>query len=446
MKNKTSMSSVLFVQIFAILCLSSQAVLAQVPPNMPDAAASDPKVLGWMQGFPPPADKIIRFADGSSYRFPQWRWTFSHGRELGSTVNVWRGDGKIVLLPRAEQKLDNLPYTDAGGTKRTWADMLALTYTDGIVVLHKGKVVYEKYFGALEPQLQHLGHSATKSFVGTLASVLAAEGKLDPQALVIKYIPELKDSAYGDATVRQVMDMTIGVKYSENYTDPKAEVWDYARAGGLLPTKPDYQGPRTFYDFLVKLQKEGEHGQVFAYKTVNAEVLAWIVRRASGKSLAANLSERIWQPLGAEYDAYFAVDSIGTEQGGGGLYTTLRDLARFGEMMRLKGRFNGRQIIPAAAVEDICRGGNKEQFAKAGYKTLPSFSYRNMWWVAGDDHGVFMARGIHGQGIYIDPKAEVVIARYASHPVAGNAYNDPITLPAYRAMADYLMQAKKGNE
>jgi CubicO group peptidase (beta-lactamase class C family) len=140
------------------------------------------------------------------------------------------------------------------------------------------------------------------------------------------------------------------------------------------------------------------------------------------------------------------VDSIGTEQGGGGLYTTLRDLARFGEMMRLKGRFNGRQIIPAAAVEDICRGGNKEQFAKAGYKTLPSFSYRNMWWVAGDDHGVFMARGIHGQGIYIDPKAEVVIARYASHPVAGNAYNDPITLPAYRAMTDYLMQAKKGNE
>jgi CubicO group peptidase (beta-lactamase class C family) len=443
MKDKRTTSVLVFLQVFVMMFLCSQTVLAQVPPNTLDAAASDPKTLGWMQGFPPPADKIIRFIDGSSYRFPQWRWTFSHGRELGPTVNVWHGNEKSIMLPRAEKNLEAVPYTDAEGTKRTWADMLALTYTDGILVLHKGKIVYEKYFGALEPQFQHLGHSATKSFVGTIAAVLAAEGRLDSQALVTKYIPELKDTAYGDATVRQVMDMTIGVKYSENYADPKAEVWDYARAGGLLPTRPDYQGPRTFYDFLVKLQKEGEHGQAFAYKTVNAEVLAWIVRRASGKSLSAYLSERIWQKLGAEYDAYFAVDSIGTEQGGGGLYTSLRDLARFGEMIRLKGRFNDQQIIPATAVEDISRGADKAQFAKADYKTLPGFSYRNMWWVAGDDHGVFMARGIHGQGIYIDPRAEMVIVRYASHPVAGNAYNDPITLPAYRAMADYLMQAPK---
>ena len=442
MKSK-SMVSWLGIILFAVVWQGMLPVWAQVPPNVPDAAASDPKALGWMQGFPPAVDKTIRFADGSSYKFPQWRWTFSHGRELGPTVNIWRGNDKVYSLPRAEKTLDAVPYADANGVQRTWADMLALTYTDGIIVLHKGKVISEKYFGVLEPQLPHLGHSMTKSFVGTIAAALAAEGTLDPQALVVRYVPELKDTAYGDATIRQVMDMTIGVLYSENYADPKAEVWDYARAGGLLPVRPDYQGPRTFHDFLVKLKKEGEHGQAFAYKTVNAEVLAWIVKRASGKSLAALLSERIWQKIGAEYDAYFAVDSIGTEQGGGGLYTSLRDLARFGEMIRLGGRFNGKQIVPAAAVEDIRRGADKAHFAKAGYKTLPNFSYRNMWWVSGDDHGTFMARGIHGQAIYIDPKAEMVIVRYASHPVAGNAYNDPISLPAYHAMADYLMQVKK---
>ena len=246
------------------------------------------------------------------------------------------------------------------------------------MVLHKGRIVYERYFGALEPQRQHAAFSVTKSFVGTLAAILAHEGKLDPAAPVANYVPELKDSAYGDATVRQVMDMTIGVKYSENYTDPKAEVFDYARSGGMLPAPPGYQGPRTFYQFLVTLQKEGEHGQAFAYKTANAEVLAWIIKRASGKAFSELVSERIWRNLGAEYDAYVAVDSIGVESGGGGLYTSLRDLARVGEMMRNDGRYNGRQIIPAEVVKDIRSGANKEHFAKGGYPTLPGASYRNM--------------------------------------------------------------------
>lgn len=374
----------------------SQLASAQVPANLPDAAASDPRTLGWMQGFPPPPAKTIRFADGTSYRFPQWRWTFSHVREIVATVVVWRGTGKVAELPRTERNLDAMAFADSDDQQKTWSDMLALTYTDGILVLHRGNVVYEKYFGALEPQLQHLGHSMTKSFVGTLAASLAAEGKLDPQAQVTRYVPELNDTAYGDATVRQVMDMIIGVQFSENYADPKAEVWDYARAGGLLPVVPGYQGPRNFYDFLTKLKKEGEHGQTFAYKTVNAEVLAWIVKRASGKSLAQLFSESIWQKLGAEEDAYFSVDGIGTEQGGGGLNTSLRDLARFGEMIRMNGRFNGQQIIPAAVIEDIRRGGDKALFAKAGFKTLPNYSYRNMWWVSSDDHGTFEARGIHG--------------------------------------------------
>jgi len=427
------------VMVIALSCGLLEQAQTQTP-VFPDATATDPKTLGWMQGFPPAPDKTIRFDNASHYRFPGWRWSFSNLRELVPTKNVWRGDGPVVLLPRAERNLDGIPFTDMTGKPMTWGESLVRNYTDGILVMHKGKVVYEKYFGVLEPQKPHLAFSVTKSFVGTLAAMLVEEGKLDPSSLVTKYIPELKGTAYDDATVRQVMDMTVGVQYSENYADPKAEVWDYSRAGSMLPAGPNYQGPKTYYEFLVKLKKEGNHDEVFGYKTVNAEILAWMVRRVSGKSIAALLSDTILSKMGAEYDAYFWVDSVGTESGGGGLNTALRDLVRVGEMIRLNGRYNGQQIIPAAVVEDIRRGGNKSHFAKAGYPTLPGWSYRSMWWVSHNEHGAFMARGIHGQNIYIDPKAEMVIVRYASFPIAANAANDPFTLPAYMAIATYLMK------
>jgi CubicO group peptidase (beta-lactamase class C family) len=414
------------------------ASFAQTPAAPPDAAASDPRTLGLMRGFPPPPEKTISFGDGSGYRFPNTRWSFSHQRELVPTANVSRGPDPVSALPRAERNIDDVAFKLADGKSMTWAGMLAATWTDGVVVTHKGRIISEKYFGALDAQTPHSAFSVTKSFVGTLAAVLAEQDKLDPAALVTKYVPELKDGAYADATVRQVMDMTVGVRYSEVYADPKADVWDYARAGGMLPAGPDYQGPRSFYEFLGKLPKEGEHDQAFAYKTSNAEVLAWIVKRASGKSLAALLSETVWQKMGAEFDAYFTVDSVGSESGGGGFNTTLRDLARFGETMRLGGRFNGQQIVPAAVVADIRRGGDQAKFAKAALATLPDWSYRNMWWVS--NYGAYAARGIHGQAIYIDPRAEMTIVRYASHPAAGNAANDPVSLPAYRAMAAWLMK------
>jgi hypothetical protein len=134
------------------------------------------------------------------------------------------------------------------------------------------------------------------------------------------------------------------------------------------------------------------------------------------------------------------LDTRGTALAAGGLNTRLRDLARFGEMIRRGGRFNGRQVVPTAVIDDIRRGASREAFAYGGYTTLPGWSYHNQWWISHDDHGAFMARGIHGQAIYIDPKAEMVIARYASSPKASNLLLDPTSIPAYRAVAEYLMQ------
>ena len=436
------------------LALGVTASTAAAAPSatFPNAQDSDPARLGWMVGSPPPAGKIIRQEDGSMYQFPQLRWTFSNARQFGPTATVSRGIAAPVPLPRAERDdLDAVRFTPLGGSEpMTWREAFDANYTDGIVVLHRGRIVYERYAGVFGPEGQHMAQSVTKSFYGTLAEMLVAEGKLDDGALVTHYVPELKDSAFADATVRQVMDMRTGLKYNEDYADPDSEIWAYVRAGHVMARPPGYQGPMSFYEFLRTVQKQGEHGGTFAYKTINTDVLGWIIRRVSGQSMRALLSERIWRRLGMEQDAFFTVDAIGIEFAGGGLNTGLRDLARFGELMRRDGEWtvDGRseQIIPRAAVESIRRGGDREAFAPAGYVTLPGWSYRAMWWVSHNEHGAYMARGIHGQSIYVDPVAEMVIARYASHPVAPNPVNDPTTLPAYHALARHLMQQPRGGQ
>jgi CubicO group peptidase (beta-lactamase class C family) len=415
----------------------------QAPPLL-DARASDPTAMGWMVGSPPPAEKLIRFSDASFYRFPQTRWAFSHMRELVPTASVSRGDGPVIALPRSERTdLDAVTFTPIGGARPvTWAQSLAANYTDGIVILHRGRIVYERYFGALTPERQHIAFSVTKSFVATLAATLIAEGTLDERATVARYLPELRSSGFGDATIRQLLDMTTGIDYSEDYADEGSPVWNLGRAVGFLPRPPGSTGAASGYEYLASLRKAEAHGEKFVYKTPNTDVLGWVLRRLTGKPLSEWLGERIFSRIGAEQDAYFLVDPTGVEFAGGGLHLTLRDLARFGELMRMGGRFNGQQVVPAAVIDDIRAGGDRERFARTGYKMLPGWSYRTMWWVSHNAHGAYSARGIHGQAIYVDPAAEMVVARFASHPLGANANLDPMSLPAYDAVARHLMTGR----
>jgi len=423
-----------------LTALVASPAVSQTPASFADAASSDPVAMGWMVGAPPPSQRLIRFDDGSFLKFPQLRWSFSHWRELYPTVEVSRGDGPVSPLPRSERTdLDAVTFVPLGGIQpMTWEQSLAANYTDGILVMHRGRVVYERYLGALRPEGMHIAHSVTKSFAGTIAAMLVAEGKLDPDAPVSRYLPELQHSGFGDATVRQVLDMTTGIKYSEAYADPDADVWRFARSASLVPRPAGYTGPATAYEFLATVAKEGEHGQAFVYKSPNTEVLGWLIRRVTGQRFEQVLSDRLWRPLGMEHDGYMQVDTSGAPLVSGGLNLRLRDLARFCDMMRQGGRFNGRQIVPAAVVADISGGASSEDFVKAGYKLLPGWSYHNQWWVSHNDDGAYTARGVYGQACYVDPKAEMSIVRFASFPIATNAHLDPTSLPAYQAIADYL--------
>ena len=423
---------------FAMMTIAGTAMAAS---EFPDAAASDPNTLGLMQGFPPAPDKRVMQPDSNFFSFPKLRWTVCHIRELMPTKQVSRGLGAPVLLEYAlDDGIDAVTFMPMGGDKQmTWKEALAANYTDGMLVMHKGKVVYEHYTGCLAEAGKHAAMSMTKSMTGLLAEILVAEGTLDDKARVSTIIPELAGSAFADATVRQVMDMTTGLAYSEDYANPKADIWVYSAAANPMPKPADYKGPVGYYEYLQTVKKEGEHGEAFGYKTINSDALGWIVSRVSGKSVTELLSERIWSRMGAEQDGYLTVDGIGTPFAGGGLSAGLRDLGRVGQLMLDKGEINGERLFPANVADNIRAGGDKAAFDKAGYKTLAGGSYRGMWWVFHNDHGAYAARGVHGQTIYIDPTAEMVIVRLSSHPVAKNAVIDPTSLPAYQAVADYMI-------
>ena len=409
--------------------------------KVPDAAASNPHVTGYMQGFPPPADKVVSARDGSFFQFPALRYSVVHMREFMPTVNVPRGNMMPVshFEYALDDRIDTVTFCPTGKEHRvTWRESLDLNYTDGVIILHKGRVVYEKYFAELTPESVHAVMSVTKSFTGLLAAALYAEGRLDPTKFVRDYVPELSSSGFGDATIRQLMDMTTAIKFSEDYTNPTAEIWAFSAAGN--PMLATDEGVTGYYTYLKNVEKDGEHGNIFGYHTVNADALGWVVSRITGKSVASLVTEYFWNRMGMEQDAYYQVDALGVPFAGGGLNASLRDLARIGEMIRLGGVWRGERILPVGAVEDILYGGDTKAFEQSEQgKSLKGWSYRDMWWITNNKNRAFMARGVHGQAIYIDPTAQMVIVRLASSNLASNLLIDPLSLPAYSAVADFLI-------
>jgi CubicO group peptidase (beta-lactamase class C family) len=395
-----------------------------------------------MTGFPPPSDKLIMQPESDFFSFPKLRWTVCHIRELMPTKQVSRGIGDPIPLQYAiDKNIDGVSFTPLGGGKpMTWEMSLSADYTDGILIIHEGKVVYERYFGCLEETGKHAAMSMTKSMTGLLAEILVTEGQLDENAQVASIVPELASSAFGSATVRQVMDMTTALDYSEDYADPEADIWIYSAAASPLPKPKGYEGPNGYFEYLQTVKQDGVHGEAFGYRTINTDALGWIISRVTGKNMVHLLSERIWSKMGAEQDGYMTVDSKGTPFAGGGLSAGLRDLGRIGLLMLSGGEINGIRLFPKDVVERIREGGDRGAFAKAGYSTLKGGSYKSMWWVFHNKHGAFAARGVHGQTIYVDPTAEMVIVRFASFPTAKNAKIDPTSLPAYQAVAEYLMR------
>ncbi|MEM1277471.1 MAG: serine hydrolase [Pseudomonadota bacterium] len=390
-----------------------------------------------MQGSPvPPEWRPPRNAWDS----PPWnRWSFQHVREILPTTEVWRGTGPVRELPVDLQDVDGIEFSDAEGQTQTFVGMLEATYTDGMILIHRGRVIHESYHNGMTPRTLHLSQSVAKSVTAAACGVLIDQGVLDPDAPLEDIMPELADTAYRGATIRHPLDMASGVRFDETYTDPRSDIAKVDIAcGWRLP--PDEIGPwpASMWEQILTLKtKEAEHGSRFLYRSIETDVIAHVMERVSGKRLAEIVSETLWQRLGVEESACFTVDSAGYALADGGFNATLRDYARFGLAMLEGGEVMGAQVIPKPFIDDTMRG-DRRLFNQESRETLPNGAYRNQFWVEDAEHQTILAKGVFGQLIFISPELEMVAVKLSTWPDFLNPSFDIAARSGIRAVAEVL--------
>jgi hypothetical protein len=377
----------------------------------------------------------------ANWRQAPWNvWAFHHVPEIIPVMRIAHDPARVSTLPEAAHPFGDLAFTGPDGAPWTLARLLPETATDGFLILHKGRIALEWYGNGLGRSDPHIVFSVSKSITGILAGTLVERGQLDPDAPVTRYVPEAAGSVYGDCTVRHVLDMTVGIAFAEDYLDRTGDFARYRVATGWNPT----DNPALASDlrsFLVTLRRdENPHGAQFHYVSPNSDMLGWILERAGGLPYARLLTELIWSKLGTEADAHVTVDRLGAARSAGGVCVTLRDLARFGEMVRHFGRAGDLQIVPRGWIEDILQNGDRRAWLAqpTAAKFLPAGRYRSQWYMIGNASGAYCAVGIHGQWIYIDPEAEMVVAKLSSQPLPVDEPTDHLLLAAFDAIASAL--------
>ena len=370
-------------------------------------------------------------------RAPWNRWTFQHVREMVPTAQVWRGPGPVSPLQTSLQEIDAIPF-EADGLHDTIGGFLETSFTDGILVLHRGTVVAERYLNGMTPHTLHLSQSVAKSVVGTVAGILIGRGLVDPAAPVTLYLPELEATAYRGATVQHVLDMTSGVVFDETYTALDSHMAQLDAACGWKERVNPYW-PTHVWELILSLQElECPHGASFRYRSIETDVLAFVLQRATATPLAELVSRELWAPMGAEEDACFTVDPAGYALGDGGFNATLRDYARFALLHLRGGEIDGRRIVPAQWIADTRFNGDPALFGGIYQDVLPQGAYRNQFWIEDSTRRAYMARGVFGQLIYIDPEADFAAVILSSWPEFVSTARTRRALAAVRAIREAL--------
>lgn len=370
---------------------------------------------------------------------PPWnRWAFQHVREILPTAEIWRGSGAVRALPRKDANLDSLPVADPGGAPTSLAGFLDATYADGFLVLKDGAVAYERYFNGMGERTLHLSQSVGKSFVGMVAGILAGRGLLEVNAPVTRYLPELEQTGWRGATLQQVLDMTTGTRFSEEYSNPYSDVGQLDVACGWKPVPPgsdaNFKWPQHVWELILGLSgTERSHGETFAYRSIETDALAFCLERVTGKRLPQLLSEELWQKMGAEESGCITVDSAGYGLASGGLNACLRDYGRFGQLILE----NGGGVIPPSWIE-ATRNGNHDIFKEPYSLSLPRGAYRNQFWIEDPQSRAIMCRGVFGQLIYINWNYNMVVVKLSSWPDFLSVPFNIATLNAIHAIAGAL--------
>ena len=374
-------------------------------------------------------------ANLSNWRKPPHNvWAFRHVDDIIATERI--AAAQPAPLDHAGQLNTNALQFQFEGRRWSFDEALAETDGDGLLVLKGGQVVHESYRQGSAAE-RHILFSVSKSVTGILAGILAGDGKLDPEAPITHYVPEVKNSAYGSATVRHVLDMTVDLTFVEDYLDTQGAFARYRSAMGWNPPNPNF-GDEGLHAFLGSLPRASDpHGKAFHYVSPNSDLLGWILERAGGETIAVQLAKRIWQPMGAEHDAYITVDHLGAARTAGGICTTLRDLARFGELIRCGGQANGQHIVPKAWIQDIWQNGESAAWQRGTMIDLfPRGRYRSQWYISDERSPALCAIGIHGQWIFIEPVSQLVVIKQSSQREPLDNRIDLLNIALFQAIAE----------
>jgi CubicO group peptidase (beta-lactamase class C family) len=349
---------------------------------------------------------------------PYNRLGFRRVGTLVRTATIRRGTGPVETLPRAERDLGGVRFEHRGRTLDV-STMLDETYTDGFLVVHDGRVAYERHFNGMEPSETHLLMSVSKSVNATLCGVLVGRGALTPDDLVPDHVPELRGTAWEGCTVQHLLDMRAGVAW-----DFEADEYTILDVSGYRDhDRTDI--PADTATWIRTIGADPPHGGPFVYNSLAHDVLGWVLERAGGAPLPELFSACLWAPLGAEHDAEIMLDSSGFPIVEGGICATLRDLARFGLMWLQDGALGGRQIVPADWTRRLlvrdpelidAYGGPND----LGGPTAEAF-YHDNWWIWDAERGIHTAVGMNGQSVFVHRPSRTVVAKLSTFPDALDA-------------------------
>ena len=378
-----------------------------------------------MDRFPPPADEQVTLTNWRTAPFS--RWAFRHVRELIPSAEIPHDPAAVRPLPEAP-----VPVPGFDGMAED---------CDALLVLHRGRVVAERYGEGIIATTPHILMSVSKSMLGLLAGILAEAGRLDVEAPVADYVPEVAETVYRGATVRHLLDMRVGILFDEDYLATSGPIVAYRQATGWNPVDPA-EPPSDLRSFYARLtEADGRHGQRFHYVSTNSDLLAWVIERASGERYADLMGRLLWAPAGTERPAYITVDRLGAPRAAGGMCVAARDLARIGQLIVENGSWNGRQVLPQCWIDDIERAGDPEAWDAGDFAPFfpgRAMHYRSQCYVLRGENPLIFGIGIHGQNLYVDRRAEVVVVRLSSRALPLDADRELSGLEEALTIRDFL--------
>ena len=355
----------------------------------------------------------IKFTLDNWRTYPYNQLAFSNVKKIIPTAIIDKGIKESDIKSDLEN-INALTFTNKYKEKSNILNFLEKNLADSFVVIKKGKKIFEWFKNQKLKNNQHILFSVSKSLTSLLTGLLMKENLIIESKEIGFYIPEVKESAYKNATIRNLLDMTVASNFNEDYLDKTGLFNLYREATGFNPRN---SGSKIgLNEFLAKMpSSETAHGIKYQYCSPNTDLLGWIIERVAKEKFAKVFSNYIFQKCEPNYEAYITLDPKGAPRTAGGICMTIDDLSKLAEMVRCKGSFCNKQIIPENIMVDLIDYENQFPWiSKEKGVLFPKGGYRSKWYQTGLENKEICAIGIHGQWIWIDPKREISILLFSS--------------------------------